>query len=183
VTDASAELLRRLRLLEDKEAIRDVLRTIARGVDRFDSGLLSEAIHPDAVLDVSGPRPMTGAAFATGIKPPAEARPGRMHFLSNERIEVTGDTARSESYIVSCQDVLIDGIRNTRIRAGRYLDRFERRAGHWRLSSRTFVDEWSRIDAVGEAITPGAHVGRPAPDDPSYDHSQGEPPESEVTIS
>jgi len=158
----------RLRRLEDIEAIRGLLADIARGTDRYDSQLLASAIHEDAVLDMGGARTMTGAAFAAALTPPAEPRPGRMHLVSNVRIEVDGDAARSESHIVSCQDVLVEGVRKTRIRAGRYLDRWERRAGSWKLSARTLVDEWGRIDAVVEAIAPGAHRGRPAPDDLSY---------------
>lgn len=158
----------RLRRLEDIEAIRLLLGRIARGTDRFDGALLAEAIHADAVLDMGGASPMSGAAFAAALKPPSNPRPGRMHIITNEQIEIDGDAASSETYILSCQDVLVDDVRKTRLRAGRYLDRFARRDGVWKLSARTLIDEWSRIDAVIEAITAGAHTGRPAPDDLSY---------------
>ena len=158
----------RVRRLEDKEAIRELLRAIARGTDRFDQQLLASCIADDARLDMGGRAPVLGNAFVAALSPPAQPRPGRMHLLANERIEVEGDTARSESYILSCQDVLVDGERSTRIRAGRYLDRFERRSAGWQLVARTLVDEWSRIDPVGAAVAPGAYVGKPAPDDPSY---------------
>lgn len=158
----------RLQRLEDVEAIRRLLRDIARGTDRFDGALLTAAIYADAVLDMGGASPMSGAAFAAALKPPAAPRFGRMHIVTNERIDVDGDSAASETYILSCQDVLVDGVRKTRLRAGRYLDRFERRGGAWRLSARTLVDEWSRIDEVIAAVAPGRHRGAPAPDDPSY---------------
>lgn len=158
----------RLKRLEDIEGIRSLLHQIARGTDRFDGALLAASIHPDAVLDMGGASTMSGTAFAAALKPPAAPRPGRMHIVTNERIEVDGDTATSETYILSCQDVLADGVRKTRLRAGRYLDRFERRDGVWRLSARVLVDEWSRIDEVIEAVAPGRHVGAPAPDDLSY---------------
>lgn len=165
--DDLAALRDRLQILEDKEAIRTLLATIARGTDRFDGELLASAIHADAVLDMGG-KTMTGGAFAKALQPPAAPRPGRMHLLGNERVEVAGDTARSESYLLSCQDVLVDDVRKTRIRAGRYIDRFERRDGQWKLATRTMIDEWARIDAVGEAIDVIGHSGRPAPDDISY---------------
>lgn len=167
MNDDLGALRDRLRLLEDKEAIRSLLAAIARGTDRYDGDLLAGAIHPDAVLDMGG-KVMTGAAFVKALQPPATSRPGRMHILSNERIEITDDSARSESYLVSCQDVLVDGVRKTRIRAGRYIDRFERRGGEWKLAARTMVDEWARIDAVGEAIEITGHSGQPAPSDISY---------------
>lgn len=167
MSDDLADLRDRLRVLEDKEAIRTLLATIARGTDRYDGALLAGAIHADAALDMGG-KAMTGAAFAAALKPPPVSRPGRMHILGNERIEVDGDTARSESYLVSCQDVLVDEVRKTRIRAGRYIDRFERRDGTWKLAARTMIDEWARIDPVGEAIEIAGHHGQPAPDDVSY---------------
>lgn len=166
--DPLAALAERLQLLEDKEAVRAQLAAIARGTDRYDGALLESAIHGDAVLDMGGKAPMSGSAFAAALKPPAEPRPGRMHIISNERIDVDGDVAHSETYVVSCQDVLVEDVRKTRIRAGRYLDRFERRQGEWKLAARCFVDEWGRIDAVGEPVMPGAHAGRPAPGDLSY---------------
>jgi hypothetical protein len=158
----------RLRALEDKEAIRDLLRAIARGTDRYDQALLAASIADDAVLDMGGETPVGGGAFVAALAPPAEPRPGRMHLLANERIEVDGNAAASESHILSCQDVLADGVRKTRIRAGRYLDRFERRGGAWQLVARTLVDEWGRIDPVSEPAPAGRNLGRPAPDDLSY---------------
>ncbi len=157
----------RLRRLEDIEAIRRLLHDIARGTDRFDSELLARSIRADATLDMGGAKAIAGADFAQALKPPAAPRPGRMHIVANERIDVDGDDARSESYILSCQDVLVDGMRKTRFRAGRYLDRFVREAGAWKLTSRMLVDEWSRVDEVTEAIAPGRHVGMPVPHDPS----------------
>ena len=164
----TAQLEARLRALEDKEAIRGLLRAIARGTDRYDQALLAACIAPDAKLDMGGQQALDGQAFVAALAPPAEPRPGRMHLLANELIEIEGDAAASESQIVSCQDVLTEGVRKTRIRAGRYLDRFERRQGRWQLVARTLVDEWSRIDAVSETAATGRHLGRPAPDDPSY---------------
>lgn len=165
MSNEAASLAARLRVLEDKEAIRALLAGIARGTDRYDRNLLGKAIAAGAVLDMGGKIPVSGADFVAALAPPAEPRPGRMHLLANERIEVDGDLATSESYVVSCQDVLVEGVRKTRIRAGRYLDRFERRDGGWQLVARTLVDEWSRVDPVAEAVPPGAHIGRPAPDD------------------
>src|SRR3546814_7524563 len=119
-----------------------------------------------------GSKTRTGSGFAEAIKPPAAPRPGRMHILGNERVDIDGDIARSESYLVSCQDVLADGVRKTRNRAGRYVDRFERRNGTWKLAARTMIDEWARIDPNGEAIDITGHSGKPAPHDITYRRSR-----------
>lgn len=42
----------------------------------------------------------------------------------------------------------------------RYLDRFERRGGLWRIAQRTCVWEWP--------LGPGFRLGRPGREDPSY---------------
>lgn len=166
-TPAAAALEVRLRRLEDREAIREVLTGIARGTDRFDQALLARYIAPDARLDMGGKAPLAGVDFVAALRRPDQPRPGRMHLVSNERIEVSGDTARSETYLVSCQDVVVEGIRKTRVRAGRYLDRFERRASGWQLVERMLIDEWGRVDEVVEMPAQGAHLGLPVPDDPS----------------
>ncbi len=167
MSDALAAVLDRLQRLEDKEAIRDTLARIARGTDRYDTELLAASIHEDAELNMGG-KIMDGATFAAALKPPVTSRPGRMHILGNERIEVSGDSATAESYLVSCQDVLVDDVRKTRIRAGRYVDRFERRDGVWKLARRIMIDEWSRVDDVHEAVAITGESGAPKPGDFSY---------------
>jgi hypothetical protein len=169
MSDELDDLRRAVRDLTDREAVRDLIHAIARGVDRYDQALLSASIRPDAVFDMGGPEPMTGKAFVEGLKSPAEPRPGRMHVIGNVRVTVTGDTASSEAYIVSCMDILKNGAAHTRVRAGRYLDRFAREGESWRLTHRTMIDEWGRIDAVVEAAPQGRHLGRPAPQDLTYE--------------
>lgn len=155
------ELRQKLEALCDREAIRDVLTGIARGVDRFDSVLLATCIAPDAKLDMGGAEPITGAAFAA-MKAPEKAPKGRMHVVSNERIVLDGGKAWSETHVLSCQAIEVGDALQTRIRAGRYLDRFAKRDGAWKLVERTFIDEWGRVDAVSEAAPQGAHRGAPA---------------------
>jgi hypothetical protein len=164
------ELLARIRHLEDRVAIAELIRQIARGTDRFDTALLQDCIAADARIDMGTGETISGASFAAHLRPPAAPRPGRMHVVSNERIEIAADRACSETYIVSWQDQLVDGIRRTRVRAGRYLDRFERRDGRWLLNERIMVDEWGRIDPVADTAPQGKHLGQPAPEDASYAH-------------
>lgn len=159
----------RLRVMEDKDAVRDLITAIARGVDRFDTGLLCESIHPDAELWMGGDTPIRGDAFVEKLSAPDKPRPGRMHLVGNHRIEVAGDSARSETYVISCQDVEAGGERSTRFRAGRYLDRFRRDGGRWQLMERVLVDEWARSDALCDMPAQGTRLGQPAPGDLSYE--------------
>ena len=158
-------LLGRLATLLDKQAVYEALLGIARGVDRFDPALLAACIHADAVLDMGGVTPIAGAAFAKAMTPPDEPPIGRMHLVANPVIVVEGDAARVEYYVISGQELRQGTGSETRLRAGRYLDRFERRDGAWKLARRTFVDEWARTDPVKAAPAKGRNRGRPAPKD------------------
>lgn len=163
----------RIALIEDRAAIQDLLYAVASAIDRYDGGALARLIDPEAVIDMGGEAPVSGAAFAAAIKPPATPRPGRMHVISNSRIKVDGDSAGAESQIISWQDQLADDVRMTRVRAGRYLDRFARTAGEWRLVARTLVDEWGRIDPVDVMPPQGRHLGQPVPADLLYKTLEG----------
>lgn len=168
MADEATRLQSQLAVLLDKQAVYEVLLGIARGVDRYDPELLSACIHEDALLDMGGETAIAGGTFAAAMKPPAAPPIGRMHLVANPVISVSGDEASCESYIVSCQELSQGEGSETRLRAGRYLDRFERRDGIWKLIHRTMVDEWARTDAVKQAPIKGRHRGRPAPEDLAY---------------
>lgn len=52
----------------------------------------------------------------------------------------------------------------------RYLDRFERRGGLWRIAQRTCVWDYSYIVPIRDKwpLGPGFRLGRPGREDPSY---------------
>ena len=151
--------------LQDREAIREAVYAIASGVDRFDPGLLAENVWDDAKLDMGGEKIIGGRDFVNALKPPSTPPKGRMHVVTNVRINLDGDIARTESMIISCQQ--LDGEQGwtTRIRAGRYLDKFEKRSGSWKLAERTMIDEWAREDPVNQTPATGKHQGAPSTDD------------------
>lgn len=166
-----------LRALLDKAQIHDVLMRYSRGVDRGDGELVASCFRPDATLDM-GRGPMAPTALAEGITKMTAT--GTMHFIGNEYVEVDGDTGYSETYFISYATIADAGQQATRSRGGRYLDRFERRDGQWKIARRLLVDEWSRIDALpapgaGPATpAPAAgHVGLRSKDDPVYTFRNG----------
>lgn len=73
-----------------------------------------------------------------------------MHFLGNVLIEVEGNIAFAESYVLAFRTFSRDGQPYNRTRALRFVDRFERRDGQWRISERVAVDEWNRVDLIVE---------------------------------
>jgi len=160
----AAELSR----LQARNTIYDLIVTIAAGVDRYDPDLLRSAIWSDAEIDMGGAQTITGETFAAALKRPETPAAGRMHIIGNHRIRLSGDRAESESYVMSCQELAAGDGAETRVRAGRYLDRFERRDGTWKLAARLFIDEWSRLDPVAGRPALGRYAGAPAPDDLAY---------------
>jgi hypothetical protein len=63
------------------------------------------------------------------------------------------------------------------VAAGRYLDRFERREGEWKISHRHAVYDWSTVapstDMWDRANMPGYAFGQRGHGDPSYIHFTG----------
>ena len=139
-----------LRRLLDERAIHAVLLRYCRGVDRCDESLVASCYHDDA-CDDHGNWLGHGAGIAPHIL--GLVKPGRaaaMHFVGNVSIEVEGDVAFSESYVLALRVSGRNGKKYTRTRAARFVDRFERREGLWKISERVVVDDWNRVDEILE---------------------------------
>jgi len=147
-----AALEARVRELVAKDEIRDVLMRYARGVDRGDPDLISSCFFPDSVDDHGGIEltgTEAGPRFTSSRKLSSSGQAGQ-HFQGNITIQLEGDKAYTETYTVSFLIVERDGAEYTRYRGLRYLDRFERRNGEWKIAYRVVVDDWDRMDKVTE---------------------------------
>lgn len=150
----------------DRDAIIDCLHRLARGIDRLDDELIRSAYHPDA-------RDFHGAVFEGG---PEEyimwlhrAHAHRMtsqHFLTNFTVDVDGDTAHVETYFMA-PIRRADAPARVGLACGRYVDRFEKRGGDWRILVRVVITEsFSEMRAL--AIPAQDDVGRRDLSDVSY---------------
>ena len=153
--------------LLDKQAIHEVMMRYCRGVDRQDAELLRSTYWPDAHDDhglYSGSRDGFVDWVISFLR---ENFSTVIHKIGNELVEVHGDIAFSESYFTGYYDFVQDGRPHTRMSCGRYVDRFERRDGEWRIARRTVVNDWGRIDPLD---TPSVRSigGGLFPDDPVY---------------
>ncbi len=156
--------------LLDERQIRDVLLRYCRGADRCDLELLRSAYHADAIHEY-GPYRMNAHGFAEIIVESLGAQfCVTSHLLSNERIEIDGDSARCESYVQAVHRMNRDGQDLELVLALRYLDRLERRQRVWGIVERRTVHDWNRISKVEETYAEAAEVlpGRSDRDDPSY---------------
>jgi hypothetical protein len=144
----------------DRQEIADVLLRYARGIDRFDLELVRSCYHPDAYDDhgdVKGSVDVFLAGAATFL-PRFEAT---MHFLGNMLIELDGDVARAETYAIAYHRQLLgDGAGRDDVSGIRYVDRFERRDGAWKIAYRVVVTEWRRVDPVPAGRVRGGGAGQ-----------------------
>jgi hypothetical protein len=177
-----AALETRLRAALSKHEIRDVLLRYCRGVDRRDAELLLTVFHEDAVLD-RGNSTRSAAEFIEFIASSPATQ--MMHSVGNVWIELEGDTALSEAYFVSTQilDTTTRAVPDNGgsswvesapglsivTSAGRYLDRFERQDGTWKISYRAIVHEWGRMEPfVTSPDREGEYRAARSRSDPSY---------------
>jgi len=130
-----AALETEIRYLRDRRDIEDVVHNLARGTDRFDVEMMTEAYTEDG-LDDHGKFARTPASqfgeWANRIHDGGSIL--SMHNICTHTCEIDGDTAHAESYVMGA---MLDKSGNTcRLLNGRYLDRLERRDGKWAIALR-----------------------------------------------
>jgi len=148
----------RLRSVVDKQDIRDVLMRFTRGIDRLDEALLRSCFHANS-HDDHGHFKGNGREFAAFIvKSIAERAHHTTHSIANVLIELDDDdenVGRSEAYVLAYLRRTDDaGKEWLDFFAGRYVDRFERRDGVWRIARRVVVHDWSASTELGAGSFP-----------------------------
>lgn len=133
------------RMLEllDKQSCAELVYRLARAIDRCDEKLLRSLFHPDATDD-HGVFHGTAGDFATWVMPVLGSMRRTQHCICNVLIEVKGDKAYGESYFIAHHALPQDGGKDQfMIAAGRYLDKFERRDGAWKIAHRHASYDWN----------------------------------------
>jgi hypothetical protein len=144
----------RVQALLDKQEIHEVLARYARGCDRVWPELMASVYH-EGSWDSHGSFEGPGSAFA---RLPSRRGPENVvchHALCQEYVELDGDVARCETYFICTWRRREDRGPVIAQLYGRYLDRFERREGIWRIAARRVV-----VDASEER--PDDHPWPPA---------------------
>jgi hypothetical protein len=122
-----------------KQALHDLNMAYARAVDRADLELMASVFHPDSSV-VTGVFNGSGPDYAVKIVGFVRENLERcFHSVANEWFEVRGDSAVGESYVIA--NVTVGG--RDILTGGRYIDAYARRAGVWKIQSRTFVVDWT----------------------------------------
>lgn len=163
-----------LQSLLDREAIRECVFGYCRGIDRCDEALLRAAYWPDAT-DCHGAWQGSAAGFIDAALPKLREGGRMIHHVGNLSIELRGARAAVETYFLAWQrDRRPDGGEHETFLAGRYVDRFEKRGGEWRVAARVVVYDW--VQPLGaapaapeaERFGPRRPIGARKPDDPWY---------------
>jgi hypothetical protein len=154
-----------VRRVMDQFAISDALARYARGVDRRQWEMVRSVFHPDASDDHGAYRGGIDGLikWVSARHAPIEQA---MHFLGNILIEFANDdTALVETYFTasvrlgpeateSRTSLLNDAAGTSHVDTtvlGRYIDRFERRQGEWKIAKRITIYEAIRTQPVADA--------------------------------
>lgn len=159
--------------LLDRAQISDLIHLYCRGVDRVDEATLRSIYHDDAVED-RGADLFIGKAqdwvgWTIDLLP---AFALTQHCILNILLDVDGDVADGESYFnayhrfdspdraaaeeaLSAQGGSADDLAwpeggTDLILAGRYLDRFTRRDGVWKISYRKMICDWCHAQPTAD---------------------------------
>ena len=137
---------RTLEVLLDKQEIHELHCRYCRGIDRLDPDLVRSVFHEDAVEHhppwfIGNAHDYVGSFVkeATG-----RLRGPWFHMFANELVEVHGDVAYSEIYLLNINRYELDGV--DFLLAGRYIERLERRNGSWKISWRARLHDLTRVD-------------------------------------
>ncbi len=137
-----------IRALLDRQAITDVLHLYCRAIDRTDEELLASVYHPDAIDDHGSFSGDAAAFVARTIRRMREEYKSSQHRISNILIELHDDIAFVESYVVAVHSLHDERIE---MAGARYVDRFARREGSWKIARRLVLIDWDLSVASGEA--------------------------------
>ena len=181
--------------LVSRKNIQEVLTRYCRAIDRCDLELLRSVYWPDGIDD-HGTFSGNAMEFCEVVIPALQANfEVTMHAITTVHMDVSGDTACCECYVVAFHKFRGDRdkaeqIFGSRYAAqlglpdaatmpqqfffgGRYLDRFERRDSEWRIAKRTVVMDWNDTRPSGEILDQGLFTalalrGQRGPLDPAY---------------
>jgi hypothetical protein len=161
-----------------KQEIAETLYLYCRAMDRIDEALTLSIWHPDGTCNYSSKSGVPDMLFRDYLTGSTKARAGfanHSHQITNILIKPEGDGARalSEAYFTaSLQTVPKDGWVSEHLWRGRYLDRWSKRDGKWRIDHRQVVfDSYTPHDFPADRLKDmPLDLSRRDADDPSYDH-------------
>jgi hypothetical protein len=175
-----ASLDPQVRYLKDRKDIFDVAKRYTRGADRHDRDLVRGAFWPEATISFG--TPMSRDEYVDWEEGVLAGYAGHQHHITGQTIEIDGDLAHVESYVVYFlvpRDRSADGVGpatpgralandKTRLGSGRYIERWERRNGDWKILVREYVEDLALLGESVDLCTTGGCLGSWDRSDLSY---------------
>ena len=122
-----------------------------RGQDRLLPELHRSVFHNDATTDYGA---FTGGpdAFVAFAQDILRTHHANHHMIGQVLIDFDGDTAFGEVYFQAFHRIANEaGEEQDFWVSGRYIDRYERRAGIWKIAHRSELVDWLRNEPAGDA--------------------------------
>ncbi|WCB91784.1 hypothetical protein DSM104299_00461 [Baekduia alba] len=166
--DSASAVPAALQALIEKEAIRELLARCFRGSDRELQALAESCHPPDGNINLgiyNGPVSGFFAGTAAFRAPMLAVH----HHIGQSTIELDGDAAVGETYVLATYVLPgADGPQTT-VLMTRYLDRFEKRGGEWKITDRRVAFD-AQLDVPGgpPTMAPEQVWGSRDDSDPSH---------------
>ncbi|HVY64993.1 MAG TPA: nuclear transport factor 2 family protein [Gammaproteobacteria bacterium] len=169
-----------VRYLKERKDIFDVLKRYTRGADRHDKELVRSAFWPEATISFG--TQMTRDQYVDWEENELAGYAAHQHHITGQTIDIDGDTAHVESYVVYFlvpRDRSADTVgpatlgkantkEKTRMGSGRYIERWERRNGDWKILVREYVEDLALLGDTVDLCTNGGCLGSWDRNDLSY---------------
>jgi hypothetical protein len=166
--------------LKDRREIFEVAKVYTRGADRHDKDLVRSAFWPEATISFG--TPMSLDEYVDSEETALRGYAAHQHHITGQTVDVAGDTAHVESYVIYFlvpRDRTADQAgpatvghaltsEKTRLGSGRYLERWERRNGEWKILVREYVEDLSLLGDTVDLCTNGNCLGSWDRNDLSY---------------
>ncbi len=157
----------------DEFQLRKLVHAYCRAVDRGDLAQLKNLYHQDAVDAHGGFSAGTADHFLNQLN---AARPyirSMQHNITTVNFAISGRAAEGEVYTISIHTLAGSGRDLDVVVGGRYLDKYEKRDGAWKIIERTIVTDWAHVNDpssvdLSHPITRDTLKGTPDANDPSY---------------
>jgi hypothetical protein len=166
--------------LKVRRDIFDVSKRYTRGADRHDKDLVRSAFWPEATISFGAP--MSREEYVDWEEGVLAGYAAHQHHVTGQTVEVDDDTAHVESYVIYFlvpRDRTADEVgpaslghastaEKTHLGSGRYVERWERRNGEWKILVREYVEDLSLKGETVEQCSEGRCLGTWDRSDLSY---------------
>ena len=175
-------------MLLDKYWITELLTRYLRAIDRGDIDAVRNCYLAGATEEhgglYSGPAQGYVDSIQDALRNP---RSVATHTLSNVLVDVDGDLARSEHYVLALTRVKASGVVADHLVASRIIDDLQRTGDGWRIARRRLRFDWSQKLGPRPDVWLDGHLdpskllhGRKFPDDPIYEPMPGPARDADV---